>query len=130
MAWDLNRPEAMAFSPKNAGSTIADDNTLVIDGLEKRFTSHGRAAFRDISFSVGQGEFIALIGPSGCGKSTLLHIMAGLSEPTPGTGGPNGGPVTGPRSEEMFGVQQETKTNFSWKNQPGKPRPCVKNHPG
>ena len=79
MAWDLNRSEAMAFSSKNAGSMIAEDNTLVIDGLEKRFTSHGRAAFRDISFSVGQGEFIALIGPSGCGKSTLLHIMAGLS---------------------------------------------------
>jgi ABC-type Fe3+/spermidine/putrescine transport system ATPase subunit len=69
---------------------IADDNTLVIDGLEKRFTSHGRAAFRDISFSVGQGEFIALIGPSGCGKSTLLHIMAGLSEPTAGTVSLNG----------------------------------------
>jgi ABC-type Fe3+/spermidine/putrescine transport system ATPase subunit len=55
----------MALSSKNAGSMIADDNTLVIDGLEKRFTSHGRAAFRDISFSVGQGEFIAMIGPSG-----------------------------------------------------------------
>ena len=40
-------------------------DTLLIDGLEKRFTSHGRAAFRDISFSVGQGEFIALIGPYG-----------------------------------------------------------------
>jgi len=63
LAWDLNRSEAMALSSKNAGSMIADDNTLVIDGLEKRFTSHGRAAFRDISFSVGQGEFIALIGP-------------------------------------------------------------------
>ena len=88
----------MAFSSKNAGSTIADDNTLVIDGLEKRFTSHGRAAFRDISFSVGQGEFIALIGPSGCGKSTLLHIMAGLSEPTAGTVSLNGVPIAGPRS--------------------------------
>src|SRR6266478_5551308 len=69
-------------------------DTLLIDGLEKRFSSHGRAAFRDISFSVGQGEFIALIGPSGCGKSTLLHIMAGLSEPTAGTVSLNGEPFT------------------------------------
>ena len=52
---------------------------LLVDRLEKRFTSHGRAAFKDITFSVGQGEFVALIGPSGCGKSTLLHIMAGPS---------------------------------------------------
>ena len=74
-------------------------DTLQIDGLEKRFTSHGRAAFRDISFSVGQGEFIALIGPSGCGKSTLLHIMLGLSEPTAGTVSLNGEPIAGPRSE-------------------------------
>jgi NitT/TauT family transport system ATP-binding protein len=115
MAWDLNRPEAMALSSKNADSMIADDNTLVIDGLEKRFTSHGRAAFRDISFSVGQGEFIALIGPSGCGKSTLLHIMAGLSEPTAGTVSLNGVPIAGPRSEMMFVFQQYTKSIFPWK---------------
>lgn len=105
----------MAFSSKNAGSMIADDNTLVIDGLEKRFTSHGRAAFRDISFSVGQGEFIALIGPSGCGKSTLLHIMAGLSEPTAGRVSLNGVPIAGPRSEMMFVFQQYTKSIFPWK---------------
>ena len=105
----------MAFSSKNAVSMIADDNTLVIDGLEKRFTSHGRAAFRDISFSVGQGEFIALIGPSGCGKSTLLHIMAGLSEPTAGRVSLNGVPIAGPRSEMMFVFQQYTKSIFPWK---------------
>ncbi len=66
---------------------------LVVDRLEKRFTSHGRAAFKDISFSVRQGEFVALIGPSGCGKSTLLHIMAGLSEPTAGTVRLKGEPI-------------------------------------
>ena len=38
-------------------------DTLLVDGLEKRFTSHSRLAFQDISFSVGDGEFIALIGP-------------------------------------------------------------------
>jgi ABC-type nitrate/sulfonate/bicarbonate transport system ATPase subunit len=85
-------------------------DTLQIDDLEKRFTSHGRAAFRDISFSVGHGEFIALIGPSGCGKSTLLHIMAGLSEPTAGTVSLNSEPIAGPRSEMMFVFQQYTKS--------------------
>jgi len=53
-----------------------------VDGLGKRFSAHGRSAFEDVSFSVGRGDFVALIGPSGCGKSTLLHIMAGLSAPT------------------------------------------------
>jgi NitT/TauT family transport system ATP-binding protein len=88
---------------------------LLVDGLEKRFTSHGRAAFRDISFSVGHGEFIALIGPSGCGKSTLLHIMAGLSEPTAGTVSLNGRPIAGPHSEMMYVFQQYTKSIFPWK---------------
>jgi NitT/TauT family transport system ATP-binding protein len=88
---------------------------LSVDRLEKRFTSHGRAAFKDISFSVRQGEFVALIGPSGCGKSTLLHIMAGLSDPTAGTVRLNGEPVDKPRSELMFVFQQYTKSIFPWK---------------
>jgi NitT/TauT family transport system ATP-binding protein len=89
--------------------------TLSINDLEKRFTSHGRAAFRDISFTVREGEFVALIGPSGCGKSTLLHIMAGLSEATAGSVKLNGERITGPRSEMMFVFQQYTKSIFPWK---------------
>lgn len=42
-------------------------------------------ALREISFTVIDGEFIALVGPSGCGKSTLLRILAGLISPTDGT---------------------------------------------
>ncbi|MGA1804805.1 ABC transporter ATP-binding protein [Rhizobium sp. HT1-10] len=38
----------------------------------------------DISLSVSDGEFIALVGPSGCGKSTLLRMIAGLEEITGG----------------------------------------------
>jgi NitT/TauT family transport system ATP-binding protein len=88
---------------------------LLVDRLEKRFTSHGRAAFKDITFSVGQGEFVALIGPSGCGKSTLLHIMAGLSEPSAGMVRLKGERIGGPRPEMMFVFQQYTKSIFPWK---------------
>jgi NitT/TauT family transport system ATP-binding protein len=88
---------------------------LAINGLEKRFASHGRAAFRNINLSVGQGDFIALIGPSGCGKSTLLHIMAGLSEPTAGAVSLNGKPIDGPHPQMMYVFQQYTKSIFPWK---------------
>lgn len=41
-------------------------------------------ALRDISLSLNEGEWIAIVGPSGCGKSTLLNLIAGLDRPTHG----------------------------------------------
>ncbi len=38
----------------------------------------------NISFTVEQGEFVAVVGPSGCGKSTMLRIINGLMQPTSG----------------------------------------------
>jgi NitT/TauT family transport system ATP-binding protein len=83
--------------------------------LSKRFSSHGRFAFQDVSFSLARGGFVALIGPSGCGKSTLLHIMAGLSSATAGSMRLKGEDITGPRDEMMFVFQQYTKSIFPWK---------------
>ena len=49
---------------------------------------HGKqgetVALENVSFSVSEGEFVAIIGPSGCGKTTLLSLAAGLLTPTKG----------------------------------------------
>jgi ABC-2 type transport system ATP-binding protein len=44
----------------------------------------GREALRDISFSAGAGELLAVIGPNGAGKTTLLSILAGIRDPDSG----------------------------------------------
>lgn len=42
------------------------------------------AVLRDVSFTIPQGGFVAIVGPSGSGKTTLLGLLAGLDTPTKG----------------------------------------------
>jgi putative ABC transport system ATP-binding protein len=59
---------------------------LVARDLSKEYRSgeNRLAVLRDVSFSIPQGAFVAVVGPSGSGKTTLLGLLAGLDTPTRG----------------------------------------------
>ncbi|TML24445.1 MAG: ATP-binding cassette domain-containing protein, partial [Actinobacteria bacterium] len=48
---------------------------IALEGVVKRFGK--AAAVRDVTVSIGEGEFFSLLGPSGCGKTTTLRMIAG-----------------------------------------------------
>jgi len=55
---------------------------IVVTGAGKRFGDH--QVYRNVNFSVGNREVVAMIGPSGCGKTTLLRAIDGLMPLTEG----------------------------------------------
>ncbi len=56
---------------------------IAIEGITKRFGSV--VAVDDVSLSILENEFFALLGPSGCGKTTILRMLAGFETPDSGT---------------------------------------------
>lgn len=58
--------------------------TLAIERLTRRFADADRPAVDDISFTVGEGEVLALVGASGSGKTTTLRMIAGYEHPDAG----------------------------------------------
>ncbi|MGH7672427.1 MAG: ABC transporter ATP-binding protein [Gemmatimonadales bacterium] len=58
--------------------------SVTLRGLTKTFEGAARAAVRDLSLEVRDGELLVLLGPSGCGKTTILRCIAGLDDPSTG----------------------------------------------
>ena len=88
---------------------------LRIDAVSKTFYSTGQdvRALENVSLTVADREFVALLGPSGCGKSTLLNLMAGLLIPSSGTIHINGRPVVGPPAE--VGMMFQRPVLLDWR---------------
>lgn len=58
-------------------------------------------ALNDVSFSVEQGDFVAIVGASGSGKSTLLHVIGGIDKPTKGNVFINGTDISNLKKDKM-----------------------------
>jgi ABC-type nitrate/sulfonate/bicarbonate transport system ATPase subunit len=77
---------------------------IEVRGLKKSFPSDKGplSVVDDVSFSVADGEFVAVVGPSGCGKSTLMNMMAGFIRPDSGAVLIDGAPRSKPNSKGIL----------------------------
>lgn len=57
---------------------------LILNRLSKDFGT-GKPAVDDVSLTIRDGGFLALLGPSGCGKTTVLRMIAGFEQPSDGS---------------------------------------------
>lgn len=65
-------------------TAILTNPALTLTGVCKTFGDNA-PVLDNVSLTVEQGEFLAIVGPSGCGKTTLLRIIQGLDTATSGT---------------------------------------------
>jgi zinc/manganese transport system ATP-binding protein len=82
--------ESVRSARKSAGKVIIVKSDLVQSATPVVMLEHvqvrlgGRFIQEDMSFTVNDGEFIAILGPNGAGKSTLLKLLLGLVKPYAG----------------------------------------------
>jgi len=101
----LSMPGAITAAPviatRGLGKTYATSAGEKIDALTQ------------VSFDVGQGEFVSLVGPSGCGKTTVMRILAGLVAGYSGSVSVGGRIVHGPTPE--IGVVFQDANLMPWR---------------
>jgi putative ABC transport system ATP-binding protein len=91
-------------------AAVAGEPLVRVRSVARTF-GHGSTevqALRDVSFTIGRGQLVALIGRSGSGKTTLLNIVGGLDEPTAGEVMIGGRNVTGMSARDRTALRRST----------------------
>jgi NitT/TauT family transport system ATP-binding protein len=94
--------------------TTSNSTKIEIKDLTVNYTENKKSfnALHDVSFGVGNGEFVSVIGASGCGKSTLLSVLEGLYKPAKGSVLIDGKELRGTGTER--GVVFQHYSLFPW----------------
>jgi len=89
---------------------VMDAGMIVVSDLRKSLRTGGTTVdiLRGIDFTVGRGEFVAIMGASGSGKSTLLGLLAGLDNPTSGSVALNGTVISNLPEDKLAQLRGKT----------------------
>jgi putative ABC transport system ATP-binding protein len=84
-------------------AVVADEvtRTYALDGISVQ-------AVRGVSFTIEDGDYVAIVGPSGSGKSTLMHLLGGLDRPSSGRLTIGGRDVSTLSPHELAQLRNET----------------------
>ncbi len=83
---------------------------IQVTNISKTYDSIGTLPFQALkgaSFTIDDGEFVAIMGPSGSGKSTLMHILGALDTPTAGTYLLDGKDVSTLSDDELADIRRD-----------------------
>ena len=83
------------------------------DRVWLKYTPVSDFAIEDVSISINEHEFVAIVGPSGCGKSTFMKLCTGLKPATQGTVIVDGRQVTGPL--KITGMAFQASNLLPWR---------------
>jgi NitT/TauT family transport system ATP-binding protein len=99
------------------GKKVGPMAAIELRNVTKKFaTADGGTytALKDLSLTVEDGQFCAVVGPTGCGKSTTLTLVSGLERPSQGEAFVHGAPVSGIDTGTGFVFQQDAV--FPWRS--------------